>query len=331
VPEPVPATGAVRFARAARAGALGGLKTTAWLVALVVPVSLAVTLLAWSGALEKIAGYVAPVLGLFGVPESTAIAFVTGALVNCYSAIAAFSAFPLTGREVTILALMILICHNLLVECPIQKRTGTSGVAMALLRIGGACVGGLALNLLMPDDPGGAAAAAEHGSGGALAAASVPLADALVAWAWSTGRLVLKIAVIVVSLTVVQKLLDAMGAIRLLSRVLYPAMWLLGLTRNVAFLWLVANTLGLAYGGGIIVEEARAGRLSRRDVNALNISVALCHSLLEDTILFVAVGASALWIIVPRLLMAGVAVWVYRLWERVAGDRAEPVAPEARA
>ena len=312
--EPAPATRAERLRHAVRKGALGGLKTTAWLVALVVPVSLSVTLLAWSGALAHIAAYVAPVIGLFGVPEDTAIAFVTGALVNCYSAIAAFSAFPLTGREVTILALMILICHNLLVECPIQHRTGTSGVAMALLRIGGACVGGLALNALMPPDP----AAVAQGDAGAMAAATATsIADALAAWGISTSWLVLKIAVIVVSLTVAQRVLDEMGAIRLLSRALTPVMWGLGLSRKVAFLWLVANTLGLAYGGGIIVEEAKAGRLGRSDVNTLNISVALCHSLLEDTILFIAVGASALWITVPRLVMAAAAVWTYRLWERI--------------
>lgn len=320
-----PATRTERLGRAARAGALSGLKTTAWLVALVVPISLSVTLLAWSGALAHLAKYIAPVFGLFGVPESTAIAFVTGALVNCYSAIAAFSAFPLSGREVTILALMILVCHNLLVESPIQSRAGTSAVAMALLRIGGACVGGLALNLLMPPDSG--AAATQIHAAAAISSAATSISDALATWGLSTSTLVLKIAVIVVSLTVAQKVLDEMGAIRLLSRVLYPAMWVLGLSRKVAFLWLVANTLGLAYGGGIIVEEAKAGRLGRSDVNALNISVALCHSLLEDTILFVAVGASALWITVPRLVMAAIAVWTYRVWERFAPGRAAPSAP----
>jgi spore maturation protein SpmB len=309
-----PSTRLARVGRAARIGAAKGLKTTAWLVALVVPISLAVTLLAWSGALAVIAAAVAPVFRLFGVPESTAIAFVTGALVNCYSAIAAFSAIPLTGREVTILALMILVCHNLLVESPIQRKTGTPALAMALLRIGGAIAGGLLLNLILPPDPAAATASARPLA--AAPALAVSLADALCDWAFATGRLVLKIAVLVVALNAAQRILDEMGAIRLLSRALFPLMWVLGLSRKVAFLWLVANTLGLAYGGGIIVDEAKEGRLDARDVNALNISIALCHSLFEDTILFVAVGAQALWITVPRLAMAGTAVWIYRLWGR---------------
>lgn len=323
--EPAQATRAVRFGRAARRGAASGLKTTAWLVAIVVPVSFSVALLAWSGALDRVAAYIAPVLGLFGLPEGTSIALVTGALVNCYSAIAASNAFPMTGREVTILALMVLVCHNLLVESPIQRKTGTPALAMTLLRVGGAVVGGLALNLLMPAEPAGTALA--HPGAAASTGGAGTFQQALSIWGLATAKLVLKIAVIVIALTVVQKLLDEMGAIRVLSRLLYPAMWLLGLNRKVAFLWLVANTLGLAYGGGIIVEEAKAGRLGRGDVHALNISVALCHSLLEDTILFVAVGASALWITVPRLVMAAAAVWAYRFWERFAPGRAAPSAP----
>ncbi len=314
-----PANLGARVGRAARAGALAGLRTAAWLAALMISVSLAVTLLAWTGALERIAAAVAPGLSLFGVPEGAAIAIVTGALVNCYSAIAALSALPLTGREVTILALMILICHNLLVESPIQGRAGTSAIAMTVVRIGGAVAGGLALNLLLPLD----AAAASGVAAPPLTddVAGVSLVHVLTGWAASTARLVLLMATLVFALNVVQKILDELGAIRLLSRILHPALRLLGLRREVAFLWLVANTLGLAYGGAIIMEETRAGRLDPKDVNCLNISIALCHSLLEDTVLFAAIGASALWITVPRLVLAAAAVWIYRAWTRLGDAR----------
>jgi spore maturation protein SpmB len=314
-----PAGRGVRLARAARAGALAGSRTAAWLAALVVSVSFAVTLLAWTGALVHLAGVVAPVLSLFGVPEGAAIAIVTGMLVNCYSAIAALSAIPLTGREVTILALMILICHNLLVESPIQGRTGTPAFAMTLVRIGGAVAGGLMLNLLLPADAGAAGTIAAAPAATPLPGA--PVGEVLADWAAATARLVLKMAALVFALNVVQKILDELGAIRGLTRILHPALRLLGLRREVAFLWLVANTLGLAYGGSIIIEEVRAGRVDRRDVDCLNISIALCHSLLEDTVLFVAIGASALWITVPRLILAAAAVWAYRLWGRLREAR----------
>lgn len=320
MPDPAaPAGRRERIGRAARAGARAGLRTSAWLAALVVSVSLAVTLLAWTGVLARLAAVLAPALALFGVPEGAAVAIVTGALVNCYSAIAALSALPLTGREVTILALMILFCHNLLVECPIQGRTGTPAPAMALLRVGGAVVGGLALHLLLPQEATGGGPAVPPV---ASSAAAVPLGAVLADWAAATARLVLKMAGLVFTLTVTQRILDELGAIRLLSRILHPALRLLGLRREVAFLWLVANTLGLAYGGAIIVEQARAGKLDPRDANCLNISIALCHSLLEDTLLFAAIGASVPWITLPRLALAAVAVWTYRLLVSLRDARA---------
>jgi hypothetical protein len=39
--------------------------------------------------------------------------------------------------------------------------------------------------------------------------------------------------------------------------------------------------------------------------------------LLEDTLLFVAIGVSVWWIKIPRLVLAGIAVWGKRLF----GDR----------
>lgn len=303
-----------RIAGAARIGAVNGLKTTAWLLALIVPISLGVALLAWGGALQKIGTFIAPAFELFGLPESTAIAFAAGAIVNCYSGIAAFSALPLTGREVTILSFMILECHALLIESPIQSKTGTSGFAMALLRICGAIVGGLSLNLIMPAD---SQTTVSSSCAPAMAPLSPSLSQTLLDWSFATSKLMLKIGAIVVSLTAAQKVLEEAGVIRLLARFLSPFMKLLGLSPKAAFLWLVANTLGLAFGGGVIVEEANQGRLDRREVNAVNISIGLCHSLLEDTILFAALGANALWISFPRLALAAIAVWLYRLYWRL--------------
>jgi hypothetical protein len=40
--------------------------------------------------------------------------------------------------------------------------------------------------------------------------------------------------------------------------------------------------------------------------------MAVCHSLLEDTLLFYVIGAWVLWITVPRLVLAALVVWAYR-------------------
>ncbi|MDD5309327.1 MAG: hypothetical protein PHU25_18585 [Deltaproteobacteria bacterium] len=300
-----------RLASCLKQGTKSGMRTFAWLAMLVVPVSLLVTLLAWSGLLSRAAVYVAPAFHLVGLPEEAAAAFLTGVLVNCYSGIAAMGSIPMTDKQVTILALMILFAHNLVVEAPVQRKAGSSAVSMIVLRLGSVAAGAAALSLLMPDDSGPARAR------GVAEASSTAFLAVLESWAQGTGVLLAKIAALVLGLTIVQRVLDDFGLIRVLARWLGPVLFLLGLSRRVAFLWMVANTLGLAYGAGVILDEVERKGISRDEVDLLNRSIAVCHSLLEDTLLFVAVGASAFWITVPRVVAAALAVWGTRAWRRM--------------
>ena len=58
----------------------------------------------------------------------------------------------LTGRTVTILALMCLISHNLPVESAVQKRIGTNLFRITAVRLIASFVGAFALNYLLPED-----------------------------------------------------------------------------------------------------------------------------------------------------------------------------------
>ena len=67
-------------------------------------------------------------------------------------------------------------------------------------------------------------------------------------------------------------------------------MQLLGLPRQVAFLWVVGNTLGLAYGSAVLVDYARQGKLTGTEADLLNYHLAISHSQLEDPLLFAVLG-----------------------------------------
>jgi spore maturation protein SpmB len=286
-----------------------------------VPVSLAVRLLDWSGWLTLLARPLAPALRLVGLPAESSVAFLTGVLLNLYSGIAALGTVALDRRQVTIFALAALVSHNFLVELPVQRRMGIPVWRMSLLRLAGSVAGAAALALLVPAD-GRPALLPRPGE----AAAFWPM---LGDWALGSLRLCGKVVVLVSALMVLQRLLEEFGVARLLARALAPVMWVLGLPPGTAFLWIAANTLGLAYGSAAFVEEIEAGRLPRRDAALLNCSVGLCHSLLEDTLLFAALGAAALWITLPRLLMAALAAWGLRAWRRLRPAPArEPAAPD---
>lgn len=45
----------------------------------------------------------------------------------------------------------------------------------------------------------------------------------------------------------------------------------------------------------------------------LNLSLGISHALIEDTILFVAIGASLFWVLIPRVVAAALMVWLYAI------------------
>jgi len=321
VSSPQPASRLSRITSCFRAGLTKGLRSAAWLLTLMVPISLVVRLLDWAGILPWLAKWLEPGFRLVGLPGEAAVPFLTAAFVNIYSGIAAMEPIGLDDRQVTILALAILVCHNLPVEGPIQHRVGSSWVRMVALRLTMSVAASVVLNAVLP--PGSAVAAVS----GAGSTAAPTLGAVLQAWAFGASRLIGKVVVLVICLMILQQILTEFRLIRPLARLLSPLLRILGLPQRTAFLWIVANALGLAFGAAVIFEEVESGALTKEEVEILNRSVAVCHSLLEDSLLFVAVGAWAFWIIAPRLVLAAVAVWLYRIGRRLAGPgKADPAA-----
>lgn len=90
-------------------------------------------------------------------------------------------------------------------------------------------------------------------------------------------------------------------------------MRIFGLSPDSAFLWVVLNTLGLTYGSSVMIGEVETGAVPRREARLLNAHAAMNHSLLEDTLLYAALGIGLFWLLVPRLAMAMAVVWAMRL------------------
>lgn len=294
----------------ARAALPPAMRTAGWLLVLMVPLSLAVTLLDYAGVLPRIAGWLQPLMRLAGLPGEAALVVLTSASLNIYSAIAVMQTLSLTVREAAILALICLIAHNLPVESAVQQRAGASGALMLGLRLLAALAGGMLLNAVMPAD------ARLLTSAAAAPAAAAGLAAMLRVWGESMVWLALKITLIVAGLMVMQRWLAEFGWLHRLARWLSPVLAVLGLPRSTAFLWLVANCMGLAFGAAVMLEHVRAGDVSRADLRLFNCHAAISHSLLEDTLLFAAIGVPAAWIVWPRLLLAAAAVWLCRAWMR---------------
>jgi len=291
-------------------------KSVKFLLSIMIPVSLAVTLLKFTGVLEHIAGWMNPMFSLIGLPGDAAFVFITSMALNIYSAIAVISTLPFSERELTILALMCLISHNYFVETAIQKKTGSSAVKITLVRFIYSFIGAYSLNILMPADSG-KIITASSGS------AELSIAGIFSSWFYNSLFLIVQIIVIVTLLLILQKILDEFGFIDKLAVILRPLLRVMGLPGSVAFLWIVANTLGLAYGSAIMIEQSESGKLIKEDADLLNHHIGISHSLLEDTLLFVAIGVPALWIIFPRVILATIEVWLLKLRKLIFGKTNE--------
>ena len=280
-------------------------KSTKWLLKLMIPISLAVTLMQHFGILTWIATWINPLFVHFGLPGESAVAFISGATAGTYAGIAAMMSIPLTMKQASILALMIALCHALPMECAVNKKTGSSFWNMGAIRIIMALICAFCLNIILPDMQ------EKYIYLGAEADSS--FWEVMKIWGVSQIKMSLMVVLIIYSLMVVQRLLEAYRLLDPLSRLLSPLMKLFGLPRHASYMWLVGNVLGISYGSAVMVELEEKGLVTREEANDVNYHLIMNHSMLEDTIVFAATGISALLLIITRLCFALLLVWGRRI------------------
>ena len=283
-------------------------KSTRWLLKLMIPISLAVTLMQHFGILAWIATWINPMFVHFGLPGESAVAFISGAAAGTYAGLAVMMSIPLTMKQASILALMIALCHALPMECAVNKKTGSSFWNMAVIRIVMALLCAFTLNLLLPEIAG------KYIYLGAEADSS--LAEVTTTWVLSQVKMSLMVMLIIFTLMVVQRMLEAYRLLDSLSRLLSPLMLFFGLPRHASYMWLVGNVLGISYGSAVMLELEEKGLVTKDEANDVNYHLIMNHSMLEDTIVFAATGISAILLITTRVSFALLLVWGRKLTTR---------------
>ncbi|MBP9018265.1 MAG: nucleoside recognition domain-containing protein [Rikenellaceae bacterium] len=280
------------------------LKTCIWLVKITVLISLGILVLRYFNILPWFSQLISPFFNVFGLPGEAALAYVTGYFVNVYSAIAVIATLDLDTRAITILSVMVLCSHNMIIETAVQKKTGSSAVRIVVIRTLSAFILAFFLNLIMP---GEVVSNVLHSQ-----IDKVSLTEMLKDWFFSTLRVVLTMTVLIFSLSILQKILSEFGIIRWLSKIMRPFLAIFGLPAKTSFLWIVANTLGLAYGAAVMIEEYKSGKVTKKDIDLLNHHIAISHSNLEDIILLASVGGMLWWMLLSRWCMSLLLVWELR-------------------
>jgi len=272
---------------------------------LMIPILLIVKLINLMGGTDLLAQLVAPIMSSLGLPPEMGIVWAGAMLSNIYTGMVLFISEPmsagLTGSQVTIIGILMLFAHSLPVELRVSQRIGVSLWLSFLLRTVVAYLGAWIyfqlsqLPFLSVTRP-------------RIRWQPVIEQQDLTGWLMSNlmllGQIVLIIGVLVVLLRAIRLLrLD-----RLIHMLLAPVLPLLGLTNKAVNIVLVGITLGLTYGGGLLIQESKQGLL---DVRELFFSVCLlliCHGLIEDTLLILLLGADIYGILGLRVLLSLVVV-----------------------
>jgi spore maturation protein SpmB len=279
------------------------------ILVIMIPVSLVMTILQYTGVLKYLSWILSPVMKIVSLPAEASFALIMGALINIYAGIAVMGTMKLDAWSINIIAVMMLICHNLVVESAVQSRTGVSGFKMTLFRIIAAVGMGFCVSLLLPVEMKNAGT----GFKAMLPTAEQSLPEILIIWFRQTSILTLKVICIIAGLNLLLDLMRFFKAFNPVISLLRPITFINGLPRRASFMWIAGILFGLAYGSGVLIAEARTGTVDKDSLVRLNLSLGISHALIEDTLLFVAIGASLFWVLIPRMVAAALMVWIYAM------------------
>ena len=127
----------------------------------------------------------------------------------------------------------------------------------------------------------------------------------------STGgaRIAVLVPAIIIPLMIVLALLTDS---RLLDRgvdYIQPFMQRLNLSSRAAFPLLAGFFLGIVFGSGVIISIANDGTLTKRDLILVLVFLGICHSIVEDTLIFAALGANWWVLLSCRFVLAVLAAF----------------------
>ena len=292
-------------------GLVKGWSGFVWMLKILVPISLLTSLLTWSGWINRLDFIFEPVMGVIGLPPMAALPLIAGLLTGIYGAIAAMAPLPLTVDQMTLLAIFLVISHNLIQEGVVQSKSGLPFIKATLFRLIASILTVMAVSRFMGHET---ATNALINTPGMI---RVPLFSMLKTWTATNLVLSIKIFAIIMTLMIILEIMKSYNMIDRIVRIMAPVLRALGLGKQTGFMWFTAAIFGLTYGAAVIVEETKEGNFSKDELERLQLSIGINHAMIEDPALFLTLGLSPFWLWVPRLAAAVVAVQLFITFKRL--------------
>ena len=275
------------------------------LMKIMIPALIIVRCIEMLGWIEALGEIIQPVMILVGLPGETGLVWMAAVMGNIYTGMAVFYqlglAEQLTIAQVSVISSMMLIAHSLPIEVAIARAIGISLWFTLLLRIGGAFVFGYICyqahsHLILLQVPAPQLWQPETAN------------TTWTHWFLTQGQTIVMAFAIIAALTLFLRILRVLGVERLIHFLLAPVLRLLGIATVASNIIIVGLTLGLSFGGGLLISEARRGHIAGKDIFLSMAFLGLCHSLIEDTLLMLLLGADLGTIVFARLFFSLLAI-----------------------
>ena len=268
---------------------------------ILIPFVFIIKILEISGAIEFTAKILEPLMSLVGLTPELGLVFVTAFLINIYAALVLFvnilPGIDVSVAEITILTTMILVAHNLPIECTICKAAGISVIYTASLRLISAFVLGFILKLI-------------YFNFGFLTETFQTFFTVKPPpqnnWYWFLDQFTTLIYIffLVCLMATVLEILKIIGVEKLFEKVFMPPLRLFGIQKEAMNIIIVGMFIGIQFGGGMLIKEVKKGTIDKQSI-FLSVSLLnLLHAMIEDTILMALVGGHISGILIARVIFS---------------------------
>lgn len=262
---------------------------SAWIILkLVIPIYILAEILYFYNTLAYISFLVEPFTSFLDLPKEASLSIISGIFLNLYAAVAFAAPLDMDAKQWSILAIFLGICHSLIVESVIMKKLGISNTYSYTLRF----IAGLIVAYLATFIPA-------H-----YFTANINL-EAFEQKSYESLTQLLQISAynaLILSI----KIIALITALIFVMDFIKTRKFIMDSGKNISksFSILVGVFLGITYGAGILIEEAKGTSLSKNDIFYIGTFLMICHAIIEDTLLFVIFGADFTLVIVIRTIAA---------------------------
>ena len=289
---------------------------------IMIPTLIVVKILQELGIVDLLTAVMAPAMSFIGLSADMAVVLTTTMLTNPYAGLIVFAGSPavdgLTVGQASIAASFMLFTHSLPVEVLISRKAGVRMRVTLLVRIGGAFIFCFMLNHLLQVT-------------GWLAAetfVSLPQfaqTSSLLEWGIDQIKGLIFVQLVIIVLLFFLEFLRIIGVERLIRLALNPFLKFMGVGDKAATIAVVGVTLGLGFGGGLLIKEVSTGQIPRKDVFGVLCFINLLHSIFEDTSVVMLLGPNLFIVLLGRtiysmlfiyVLMRLVNGWSDNAWQR---------------